>query len=390
MKKITTLVFLFFMVGAWSQEKSGVISKTTTGNIYKPESVEATDKRLAELKMPDGFQISKFAEGLGKARMMTASPQGDVYVTSREGKVYRLKDTNNDGKADKKDEIINKEGAHGVTIHDGMFYLVTVKEVFRGKLNEDGSVGELEKIIDDLPDGGQHPNRTLKFGPDTMLYITVGSTCNACKETNKESATIVRANPDGSNRTVFAKGLRNTLGIDWHPETEKMYGVDHGIDWLGDDEQKEELNRIEEGKDYGWPYIYGDGKFNENDEPENMTWEEYAAKSENPELLFTAHSAPMDMIFYTGNMFPPEYKNNALVAFHGSWNRKPASGYHILQVKFENGKPVKSEDFVTGFLTEGGTAHFARPVAIVELQDGSVLVSDDSRGIIYRITYESR
>src|SRR5690606_23501818 len=234
MKKIITLVFLFFMVWVWSQEKSGVISKTTTGNIYKPESVGATEERLSSLSMPDGFQISKFAEGLGKARMMTVGPQGDVYVTSREGKVYRLKDTNNDGKADKKDEIINKEGAHGVTIHDGMFYLVTVKEVFRGKLNEDGSVGELEKIIDDLPDGGQHPNRTLKFGPDNMLYITVGSTCNACKETNKESATIVRANPDRNNRKVFAKGLRNTLGIDWHPETGKMYGVDHGIDWLGD------------------------------------------------------------------------------------------------------------------------------------------------------------
>ena len=388
MKKITTLVFLFFIVGAWPQEKSGVISKTTIGNIYKPESVEATEERLAELKMPDGFKISKFADDLGKARMMTVGPQGDVYVTSREGRVYRLKDTNNDGKADRKEEIITKEGAHGVTIHDGMFYLVTVKEVFRGKLNEDGSVGELEKIIDDLPDGGQHPNRTLKFGPDNMLYITVGSTCNACKETNKESATIVRANPDRNNRKVFAKGLRNTLGIDWHPETGKMYGVDHGIDWLGDDEQKEELNLIEEGKDYGWPYIYGDGKFNEADEPENMTWEEYAAKAENPELLFTAHSAPMDLIFYTGNMFPPEYKNNALVTFHGSWNRKPASGYHILHIDFENGKPVKSEDFVTGFLTEGGTAHFARPVAIVELQDGSVLVSDDSQGIIYRITYK--
>lgn len=164
--------------------------------------------------------------------------------------------------------------------------------------------------------------------------------------------------------------------------------MDHGIDWLGDNEQKEELNRIFEGADYGWPYIYGDGKYNKADEPDEMTWEEYAEKSTDPVMLFTAQSAPMIFKFYEGDRFPKDYKNSALITFRGSWNRKPASGYKIMKVNFENGIPVNAEDFVTGFLTDDGNSRFARLVGLSELPDGSVLVADDEHGIIYRITYE--
>ena len=255
-------------------------------------------------------------------------------------------------------------------------------------LKPDGSAEELKELITDLPDGGQHPNRTIAFGPDGMMYISIGSTCNACAETNDESATILRADPDGNERKVFAKGLRNTIGFDWEPSTGDLYGMDHGIDWLGDDEQKEELNKISEGADYGWPYIYSDGNYNKADEPKNMSWEEYAAKSTEPEMLFVAHSAPMAFQFYEGEMFPEEYRNSALVTFRGSWNRKPASGYKVMKVDFENGSPVNSEDFVTGFLTDDGSAHFARLVGLVEMPDGAVLVSDDTNGVIYRISYQ--
>lgn len=287
-----------------------------------------------------------------------------------------LKDTNNDGKSDQQQTVVTKDQAHGIAFHNEMFYLITVNDVFRAPINEDGTVGDLEKIIENLPYGGQHPNRTMAFGPDGMLYISVSSTCNACDETREEDATMVRTNPDGSNRTIFARGLRNTIGFDWHPETGELFGMDHGIDWLGDDEQKEELNLITEGADYGWPYIYSDGNYNLADEPGDSSWEEYAEKSVNPVMLFTAHSAPMNFKFYEGNMFPADYKNSALVTFRGSWNRKPASGYKIMKVDFENGKPVNAEDFVTGFLTDDSQSIFARLVGLAELPDGSILVTD--------------
>lgn len=198
----------------------------------------------------------------------------------------------------------------------------------------------------------------------------------------------MRTNPDGTNRTLFARGLRNTIGFDWHPETKELFGMDHGIDWLGDNEQKEELNHIFEGADYGWPYIYADGKYNKADKPKGMTWKEYAEKATEPVMLFTPHSAPMSLKFYQGNMFPKDYKNSAFITFRGSWNRKPASGYKIMKVDFEHGMPVHTEDFVTGFLTDDGNSSFARLVGLAELPDGSILIADDENGIIYRITYE--
>lgn len=387
MRKIF-LLLLFCGSSLLAQERDSIISETITGHIFKPEIAEATEARIAQLQLPQGFKISKFAENLGSPRIVEVSPQGHIYVTSREGKVFLLRDTNNDGKADQQETVLTKDQAHGLAFHEGMFYLVTVNDVFRAPISNDGSIGELEKIVENLPDGGQHPNRTMAFGPDGMLYISVGSTCNACDETREENATMLRVNPDGSGRSIFATGLRNTIGFDWHPETNELFGMDHGIDWLGDNEQKEELNHITEGANFGWPYIYADGKYNKADKPKGMSWKEYARKTTDPVLLFTAHSAPMNLKFYKGDMFPEEFKNAALVSFRGSWNRKPASGYKIMKVNFENGKPINAEDFVTGFLTDDGTSTFARLVGLTELPDGSVLVTDDENGIIYRITYQ--
>ncbi len=163
--------------------------------------------------------------------------------------------------------VANRAGAHGLAIRDGKLYLATVKEVFVADIQPDGTLGPLKMIIGDLPDAGQHPNRTMAFGPDGMLYISVGSTCNACNESNPENATILRAAPDGKSRTIFASGLRNTIGFDWHPKTGELWGMDHGIDFLGDEVQPEELNRIERGKQYGWPHVWGDGGINPQSTP---------------------------------------------------------------------------------------------------------------------------
>ena len=363
-------------------------------HVYEPVQLEASEDLIGQIQLPDGFKIQKFAEGLGKPRIMTVAEDGTVYVTRREpGDVMMLRDTDGDGTADVQEVVAQKPDLHGIALRGNTMYLTTVREVYTAERQSDGTLGELQQIISDLPDGGQHPNRTVAFGPDEMLYITVGSTCNACDETNDNNATILRANPDGSDRQVYATGLRNTIGFGWHPVTEQLYGMDHGIDWLGDDEQKEELNRIEQGKQYGWPYIYADGKHNPQDEPpDGITMAEWAEMSEEPVGLYTAHSAPMQMAFYTADQFPTEYKNNAFVAMRGSWNRKPPSGHEIVRVRFdESGNPTGIEPFLTGFLVQmenGDYGRFARPVGVAVAQDGSLLIGDDMNGVIYRISYD--
>ncbi len=379
---------LFCFAEMKGQQKEGIIDQEIVGHIYKPKNAKPDTSFVKKIKVPTGFKISTYAENLGKPRMMALNSSGEVYVTRREGDIIRLKDADNDGKADSRDTVLIKEGIHGIDIFQDTLYLVTVNEVFKAGLEKDGTFSKLDTLIDDLPDGGQHPNRTLAIGPDGMLYVSVGSTCNACDETTIESATLIKVNTMNGSRAIFAKGLRNTIGFDWHPETGILYGMDHGIDWLGDNDQKEELNQLEEGKDYGWPYIYADGKYNLADEPKQMSWDEYAQKTTDPVLLFTAHSSPLDMIFYRGTMFPEEFRNRALVTFHGSWNRYPPSGYKLINIEFDNGGPKEAGDLVSGFLSDDGKSQFGRPVGLLELGDGSVLMSDDENGIIYRLSYE--
>lgn len=359
------------------------------GNVFEPALVPATDERIAQLKVPAGFTIAKFTDGLNKPRMLAIGPSGNVYVSSRAaGTVTLLKDTNGDGKVDEKRVVATIKDVHGLTIREGQLYMVAIRELYAATINGDGSLGQPQPLITDLPDAGQHPNRTIAFGPDGKLYITVGSTCNACIEPNKENATILRADANGSNRTVFAKGLRNTIGFGWYPGTNELYGFDHGIDWLGDEDQREELNLIKEGADYGWPHIYADGKYNPHPRPEGMTYAEYLAKTTLPVLLYQAHAAPLGMIFYTGNSFPTEYKNDAFATMRGSWNRTEPSGYKVVRVHFENNKPARVDDFVTGFLVNNNQAQFGRPVGIATLPDGSLLFTDDNNGVIYRVSHQ--
>lgn len=365
------------------------------GNVFEPALVEATDARVAGLRVPAGFSVAKFADQLGKPRMLAVSASGQVYVTNREaGTVTLLRDTNADGKADQKQVVANIKGVHGITLYAGKMYLVSVKEVYRSDINADGTLAQPQSLINNLPDAGQHPNRTIGFSPDGFMYLTVGSTCNACAEPNAENATILRANPDGTGRKIFASGLRNTIGFGWHPETKELYGFDHGIDWLGDDQQKEELNQIKQGAFYGWPYIYGDGNYNPHPRPMgDTTYAQILAKTTLPTVSYDAHAAPLGMVFYTGSTsgassFPAEYQNDAFVTMRGSWNRTQPSGYKVVRAHFENGKPTRIDDFVTGFLVDNNQSQFGRPVGIATLPDGSLLFSDDNNGIIYRVSYK--
>lgn len=361
-------------------------------NTFKPDKVPVTDERVAGLKVPQGFEVKAFAKDLQNIRIIVVAPSGDIYVSRRDqGDVLLLKDANEDGVLDEAPRTVaHRPSVHGLAIGDGHLYMATATEVFRAPLNPDGSLGAIERIINDLPDGGQHPNRTLAFGPDGMLYISVGSSCNACNESNPEHATLLRASPDGKSRTIFASGLRNTLGFAWDPKTGELWGMDHGIDFLGDDVQPEELNHIVKGKQYGWPHIWGkDGQNPQSTPPGEITKAQWTQMSEPMVLGYTAHAAPMQLVFYTGNQYPAAFRGDAFVTMRGSWNRKPASGYEVVRIRFRNGQPTAFEPFLSGFLTDEGRTHFARPVGLAVTRGGALLVGDDANGVIYRVSYSA-
>lgn len=360
---------------------------------FKPDKRPASEQAVGALKVPAGFAVKPLATGLKNIRILVVAPNGDIYASRREqGDVLLLRDRNEDGQLDAPPQVVaRRAGVHGLAIHQGALYLATAKEIFRAKIQADGSLDGPVLLLGDLPDGGQHPNRTLAFGPDGMLYVSVGSSCNACNETNPEHATLLRVSPDGKSRTIFASGLRNTIGFAWDPATGEIWGMDHGIDYLGDQVQPEELNHIVKGKQYGWPHVWGEGGLNpQSTPPGELTKAQWAAISEPMVLGYTAHAAPMQMLFYSGNSFPKEYRGDAFVTMRGSWNRKPASGYEVVRIRYDNGKPVAFEPFLEGFLVDGGRGHIARPVGLAMTPGGALLVGDDANGVIYRVSHGER
>lgn len=342
---------------------------------------------LERLKVPEGFRIERFAENLGHARLLAVGPGGRIYLTRRDQGDVLMFNVGANGLADGAPQrVASRPGVHGIAFHEGKVYLASAKEVFRGDVAADGSFGPLEMIIHDLPDAGQHPTRTVQVGPDNMLYIGIASATNDALEPNPEAATIVRASLDGKSRAIFASGLRDVIGWGWHPSTGELWAMDHGIDWLGDDEQPEELNRVEQGKRYGWPYFYGDNKEHAHRFPPGGITKDEMKKASTPMVLgYDAHASPMQLSFYTGAQFPEEYRGDMFVSMRGSWNRKPAAGYEVVRVRFRNGQPQKFEKFVTGFVD--GDREFGRLTGNVVAPDGSLLFTDDRNGVIYRVSH---
>lgn len=401
MKLITRPKYLFIgfalalglAVPASSQQPQKQKVERVEGYLATPEKLEFNESLLQQLQLPPGFKISVFAQDLGNPRNLEVALNGTVYVTRREqGDVLALRDTNKDGRADQKRTVASGlKFVNGITIHQNRLYFVTNTHLYAADLLPNGREGKLQTLISNLPDAGQHPNRTISFGPDGMLYLSVGSTCNACDEPNEEHATLLRVQPNGSKRSIYAKGLRNTIGFAWHPSTKELWGMDHGSDWRGNEKPLEELNLIKQGANYGWPFCWGDRRPDVYlpANPQGMSKEQYCAKTQSPVLTYTAHSAPLDLIFYTASQFPAEYRNDAFVTMRGSWNRNPPVGYKVVRLRFQNGKPVRYEDFVTGFLSQDKKAQFGRPVGLSTAPDGSLLFTDDTNGVIYRVSYTS-
>jgi glucose/arabinose dehydrogenase len=343
---------------------------------------EKTFSSVDNVDLPEGFRIEIFASGLEAPRFMALSPDGVLFITALDGgEVVALPDRNKDGKADRVITFVKGlKRPHGIDFHEGYLYVGETHQVVRFKYDKfDTAPGEKEIIVPNLPTGG-HFTRTVRFSPDGKMYVSVGSSCNVCQEKDERRAAILQFNPDGSDGEIFARGLRNSVGITWHPQTKEMWATDNGRDWLGDNLPPEEINIVKEGKNYGWPQCYG----NKIPDPEYGS-EEFCKKTMPPVFEMQAHSAPLGLAFYTGNMFPEEYRGDLFVAFHGSWNRSVPTGYKVVRVKIEDGKPASIEDFAAGWLR--GQKAEGRPVDVIVGLDGSLYISDDRAGMVYRISH---
>lgn len=341
---------------------------------------------LQRLRLPPGFKISVFADGLAGARSMTRSPSGKIYVGTREnqGPVYVVSDTNGDGKADKVNTLL--KGLYypnGVEFKDGALYVAEINRVLRyDDIEKNLQKPPAPKVVNDtLPDKTHHGQKYIRFGPDGRLYVPVGAPCNVCEQKDPRFATIMRMNQDGSNPEIFASGVRNTVGFDWHPATKELWFTDNGRDWLGDDRPPDELNKAPKGgMHFGFPYCHG-GTISDPEFGKKKGCDQFTAPVQN----LGPHVAALGMKFYTGTMFPAKYKNSIFICEHGSWNRSTPIGYRICVVSFDDQQRPKYETFIDGWRHSFGV--WGRPVDVLQLPDGSLLVSDDHAGAIYRITY---
>lgn len=347
---------------------------------------EDAEKNLHKLNVPDGFKVEVYAEVPDARQMALGQSTGTVFVGTRYENVYAVVDKDKDRKADQVVTILDDlKVGNGVAMHEGNLYVAEQHRIARYAapgFDLNLPFKDMREVIfEDLPDKAHHGWRYIDFGPDGKLYVTVGVPCNICAVDGYEG-TIIRMNPDGSDAEIFAEGVRNSVGMDFQPDTGVLYFTDNNTDMMGDDIPPGELNAApEKGMHFGFPY-YAGGKERHEDwadktPPKEVTY---------PEAEFQAHSANLGFKFYTGKQFPAEYQGDAIVAQHGSWNRTEPVGYSLVRVKFDDdNKVIGQEPFIDGWLIDGEA--WGRPTDVLQMPDGSILVSDDYNGVIYRVSY---
>lgn len=344
------------------------------------------DLPLEKLKLPAGFGIEVYAEDVENARSMALSPTGTLFVGTRSaGNVYALQDTDEDGLIDKKYTLLTKGNMpNGVAYKDGDLYIAEVDRVlmFEDIESKLDNPGKPIVITDSYPSETHHGWKYIAIGPDGKLYIPVGAPCNICDHEDEIFNTITRIDMDGSNREIVADGVRNSVGFDWHPDTDELWFTDNGRDWLGDEEPECELNVLTEaGSHFGYPYCH-QGDILDPEFGEGKSCADYQA----PYAKMGPHTAPLGCQFYTASNFPESYSKQIFVCRHGSWNRKEKIGYDVVWVDTElGGEP---QPFITGWLDANADEVWGRPVDIELMPDGSMLISDDYANVIYRVYYE--
>lgn len=353
--------------------------------VCSPSASDPESLPLHTIKLLPGFKISVYAGNIPNARSMVLSPKGVLFVGNRSGdKVYAVVDRNNDQKADETYVIASGLNMpNGVAFRNGSLYVAEVNRVLRFDNVEENLKTPPKPVVvyDKYPTDRWHGWKFIAFGPDDKLYVPVGAPCNVCEKEDERYASITRMNPDGSGVEVFAHGVRNTVGFAWHPETKELWFTDNGRDLMGDDVPPDELNHApREGMHFGFPYYHG------KDIPDPEFGKQRKVSEFIPPVQeLGPHVAALGMRFYTGTMFPEEYKNQIFIAEHGSWNRSTPIGYRVTLVRLNENKAVSYEVFAEGWLQ--GREAWGRPVDVLVMPDGALLVSDDKAGAIYRISY---
>ncbi len=343
---------------------------------------------LDKIKLPQGFKISVYAEKVKNARSMALSPSGTLFIGTRdEGSVYAVRDKDGDFQAEEVFTLAKGlQMPNGVAFRDGDLYVAEVSRILRFRNIEANLANppEAEIVYDQYPDKTHHGWKYIAFGPDGKLYVPVGAPCNICESEDEIFNTITRINPDGTGLEIVQRGVRNTVGFTWHPETKELWFTDNGRDMLGDDIPGCELNHApQDFMHFGYPYCH------QGDLPDPEFGKKRPCSDFTPPArVLGPHTAPLGVEFYTGAQFPDTYKNQILIAEHGSWNRSKKIGYRIMMVKLENGRTAGYEPFAEGWLMEEKDDVWGRPVDLEFLPDGSMLVSDDFADVIYRIYYE--
>jgi glucose/arabinose dehydrogenase len=378
---IISILALMSCAEATSSPANEALSEPTA----TPQPAAVTSDLPFEITLPPGFTINTYAKGVPNARSMVLSPDGTLFVGSRtQGSLYAVLDEDQDYKAD---EVITLEQGmnmpNGVAFRDGALYVAEVNRVLRYDNIEANlrSLPEPLVVSQEFPSDQHHGWKFIRFGPDGLLYVPVGAPCNVCEPPQPIYSGISRMQSDGTGLEVFAEGIRNSVGFDWHPETGELWFTDNGRDELGDDVPPDELNRAPEpGLHFGFPYCHG-GTIADPQFGESRACDEFTP----PAQPLGPHVAALGMRFYTGQTFPEEYRNQIFIAEHGSWNRTEPLGYRIMLVRLEGNEATSYEVFAEGWLRNGQP--WGRPVDLLVMPDGSLLVSDDFAGAIYRIAY---
>lgn len=338
-----------------------------------------------ELQAPAGFQVEVYAADVENARQMALGDRGTLFVGSRRaGKVHALVDVDADGRADRR--YLIAQGLNmpsGVAFRDGALYVAAVNRILRYDDIESrlSAPPEPAVVVDDLPDDAHHGWKAIEFDAEGFLFVPVGVPCNVCISEDERHGTILRLDVKTGRYTIYATGVRNSVGLAFHPVDHALWFTDNGRDWMGDDLPPDEINRQHRaGLDFGFPYLHGsatlDPQYGEHAEVEDYTL---------PVVELGAHVAPLGLMFYTGEQFPPVYRNSLLVAEHGSWNRSEKTGYRVIHVQLDGNRVVRVSPFITGWLR--GQTTLGRPVDLLQLPDGSVLISDDHADTIYRVSW---